>query len=90
MIHTFKDPSNPKITKGFQMTFENGNTISVMFGKGNYCANKMEAKDHCANAEVMIWDKDNNTIPIKGEEVEGWCSPERIVELMNKASKAKK
>ena len=28
------------ITKGFQMTFENGLTISVMFGTSNYCSRK--------------------------------------------------
>jgi len=26
--------------KGFQLTFENGRTLSVMFGYGNYCENR--------------------------------------------------
>jgi hypothetical protein len=54
--------------KGFQMTFENGWTISVQFGYGNYCTNrnhpdKMELHNQemvpCPDAEVMIWDKNN-------------------------------
>lgn len=33
---TFASTNN----KGFQMTFENGWTISVQFGFGNYCSNR--------------------------------------------------
>lgn len=55
--------------KGFHMTFDNGCTISVQFGPGNYCDNYdlsfdaprqmidgdlfLESKD----AEIGIWDK---------------------------------
>jgi hypothetical protein len=34
-MSNFKSTNN----KGFQMTFENGWTISVQFGYGNYCDN---------------------------------------------------
>jgi len=27
--------------KGFHLTFQNGYTISVQFGRGNYCMNNM-------------------------------------------------
>lgn len=63
-----------KITlgKGFHITFpENGFTVSVQFGFGNYCENQhdMELKEYlpdrsklksriaCPNAEVAIFDK---------------------------------
>ena len=29
--------------KGFHITFNNGLTISVQFGAGNYCSNKEES-----------------------------------------------
>ena len=34
------------VASGFTMKFSNGNTISVQFGMGNYCANKdVESKE---------------------------------------------
>jgi hypothetical protein len=39
---------------GFQMTFQNGCTISVQFNGRNYCD---EGK---TTAEVAVWDKDDN------------------------------
>jgi hypothetical protein len=40
-MSNFKSTEN----KGFQMTFENGWTISVQFGYGNYCDNTANQKD---------------------------------------------
>lgn len=67
-----------KITdgKGFQITFDNGVTVSVQFGIGNYCENRdTKIKDYSfieknrmlgeigsENAEVAIWDKEGNWI----------------------------
>ena len=60
--------------KGFAITFENGLTISVQCGAGNYCENKNknmieEFKRSCGesiiesnDAEIAIFDKDNNFI----------------------------
>lgn len=53
--------------KGFLMSFENGLTISVQWGPGNYCKNyskKYEVHDgrqmmidcESENAEVAVWD----------------------------------
>ena len=49
-------------SRGFQITFENGNTISVQFGKLNYCSNKgYDDKSYeSGNAEIAIWDEDGN------------------------------
>ena len=57
--------SNFKSTmrKGFQMTFENGLTVSVQWGAGNYCDNHCPpdmdwtfTKDaQSTNAEVAVW-----------------------------------
>ncbi|HDY88030.1 MAG TPA: hypothetical protein ENH82_07965 [bacterium] len=60
--------------KGFQITFENGYTISTMFDTLNYCKNKELGETsydktykhaeltECINAEIAIWenDKDGN------------------------------
>ena len=59
--------------KGFQITFENGWTISVQYGSGNYCENRnlhghdmIEWKNRdgviiSLNAEIAIWDENNIT-----------------------------
>lgn len=91
--------------KGFHMTFENGLTISVQFGYMNYCSNrdtnklfKLTSKhtirhDHdiqSENAEIMIWDKDNNTLTDlftkDGESdgtVAGWISVDRLADIIH-------
>ena len=64
---------------GFQMTFTNGNTISVQFGNANY------SDKGKTTAEVAAWDSNGEWIQL-GEhgDVKGWCSPEEVVEIMNK------
>ena len=59
--------------RGFHMTFNNGITISVQFGRGNYCErrdgsydayNKSDANTPIVvskNAEIAIWHKDSDT-----------------------------
>ena len=81
--------------KGFQMTFENGWTISVQFGHGNYCDNqKLETSinssmNHpiveCANAEIGIWDKDDNWY--ETDKVKGWVTPNEVAEWIEKVSR---
>jgi len=39
------------MNKGFAMTFENGITISVQFGYGNFCDNRMSNSFDAMNAE---------------------------------------
>jgi hypothetical protein len=54
--------------KGFQLTFNNGNTISVQFGAGNYCEHYNEFPDtkpvnifsyrkESKDAEIAVWNK---------------------------------
>jgi len=111
--------------KGFFMTFENGYTLSVQFGYGNYCANRglerrlidkllnmplgnlvddyaqTQAKlgeEGSATAEIAVWTEDGEGRNFCGQElgifkhdtVEGWCTPERVLEVMNIISKLEK
>lgn len=77
---------------GFQMTFDNGCTISVQFSKGNYCDQGE------TTAEVAVWDKDgdwyifneedNHNSLIKcpnGTEVIGYCTSNMVAHIMNLA-----
>ena len=89
--------------KGFQMTFKNGNTISVQWGFGNYCENRdgemtydMTGRDimtKSVDAEVATWDKDGNWnlrtfFPDANDDVKGWMSADEVLSLMNSVANA--
>ena len=70
--------------KGFSITFKNGITASVQFGRGNYCENRNKDLTNsdivsCVDAEIMAWDENNNDIL----EPQGWQSPEMIMDILN-------
>ena len=84
--------------KGFHMTFENGNTVSVQFGPGNYCdprhpdgrwCNRDEPKKvdewRADTAEVAAWDSDDRWHLHNGEDcqVVGWRTPKETLEFIN-------
>ncbi len=83
--------------KGFAMTFENGNTISVQFGSFNYCANRMNGTEYkhemkqdetsCENAEIAIWNNAGVWYDFGNDTVKGWCSVSEVMEWANKAEK---
>ena len=77
---------------GFHMTFDNGVTVSVQFGKHNYC-DQGETTD-----EVAVWDQnddwyifneeDNHNSLIKvdsGSDVIGHCTSNMVASIMNLA-----
>lgn len=69
---------------GFHMTFENGWTISVQFGKSNYIADR-EHDGHSINAEIAAWGPDGEWyyFPDSNDQVLGWQSPNQVLEWMN-------
>lgn len=76
--------------KGFQITFDNGWTVSVQFGYGNYCDNSRDRRTlfgldsaltqdvECANAEVARWYKDETM-----DEPDGWLTPSEALAFIN-------
>jgi hypothetical protein len=82
--------------KGFKITFANGNTISVQWGPMNYCEPShpqgRSAKHdepmkndfwEAENVEVAAWDKDQNWHNFGCDQVDGWRTPEQVLEFMN-------
>ena len=79
-----------KITRGtgFQMTFENGWTISVQFGYGNYCDNNRHPdgfdfgknKDivQSYDAEIAMWNNGTWYTFEDGDTVKGYCSADEV------------
>lgn len=85
-----------KITykKGFHVTFNNGYTVSVQFGPGNYCSNHdMEigksdeeaGKIGSHDAECAVIGPDGEFIEMEGwfDIVCGYMSPDEVLDLMN-------
>lgn len=82
--------------KGFHIEFDNGLTISVQFGYGNYCdnrdieTNKEQRTKVSTNAEIAIWDKNNNWYVFdKGDTVKGWVTANEIGIWIDKVRRAK-
>jgi len=80
--------------RGFQITFENGWTVSVQIGAGCYCANKDNKGDYntskpSPNAEIAAFKNDGNDrfwYDFGTDTVKGWCTPAEILEFMNMVS----
>ena len=63
--------------QGFKMTFNNGYTISIQFGSGNYC------DEGETTAEVAVWDSNGDWVRLEpNDDVRGHCSPEEVLEVM--------
>ena len=83
--------------KGFSITFENGNTVSVQWGSGNYCdpvhpdgrgagydaPTKDEGAWKSTTAEVAAWNSDGEWHNCGGDQVKGWMTPAQVLEFVN-------
>ena len=75
--------------KGFHVTFDNGYTVSVQFGPGNYGDNRYAprgAERECGimgsrTAEVAVWDR-LGTILFDDQLEKGYVSPEDVAKLL--------
>lgn len=89
-----------KITggKGFHITFENGYTVSVQWGPGNYCDNydsvigrddRVAGKSGSTTAECAVWGPDKEMIAYKGwgDKVGARMKPKDVLKLLNWAAK---
>lgn len=76
--------------KGFHITFDNGWTVSVQYGYGNYCSNnELECilidseAPACPDAEIAAWDKDNVWYEFESDTVKGSVTPKELLTFMN-------
>lgn len=85
--------------KGFQMTFKNGITISVQFGTRNYCDRRHFQADFNSemkepfvsspNAEIAIWDADNQWFFFGSDQVRGYVTPDEVADWIEAIRMAK-
>ena len=84
--------------KGFHITFDNGYTVSVQFGLGNYCSNRrLEPKKYHHNqlpvpeaktaetALMIMHERGTTFIPYKGDDVQGYQNAKDVLELLTYA-----
>ena len=84
---------------GFSITFNNGWTISVQFGYGNYCENgrhpdgynfyKGKDKITSSDAEIAIWNKEGDWYNFGTDSVKGYCTPDEVAEWIEKVKSFK-
>ena len=79
-------------SKGFQMFFSNGWTVSVQFGEGNYCETRIDETGHVASdtAEIAAWNHKNEWFKFPSDNVKGWCKPEEVARFVHAISTAPK
>lgn len=87
------------VNKGFHITFKNNWTISVQWGRGNYCHHGYigeyggeQKKDthHSPDCEIAIWYNDGETkknYDFGYDSVKGYCDPEEVADWIYKVSK---
>ena len=72
---------------GFSMTFKNGWTVSVQFGKDNYCDNRFDdiSKTRCPNAEIAAWDSSGDKhYYFDNDYVKGWVNADEVADFIVK------
>ena len=78
---------------GFQITFDNGYRLSVIFGYGSYSENKFNedarkdtgyfGKLESRDAEIAIISPNGSFVPLNtGDQVEGWITPDTLAEVV--------
>ena len=79
--------------KGFQITFDNGYTVSVQFGPGNYGSNRAETylttmnmPQSAALAETALIAPNGDFVAYKDDDVQGYQTASDVLELLNYAS----
>lgn len=81
--------------KGFHIGLSNGFTVSVQFGRGNYCEHHRDPvwdapeKGSSYNAETAVFSPKGELMPVNGETVRGWQSPDDVVRLLSTVARLK-
>ena len=74
--------------KGFQITFENGWTISVQWAEHNYSQRTdRPSPEESMTAECAVWDHKGDWFKLTGcDDVQGWMSPDEVAALITRVA----
>ena len=72
------------VYSGLTITFDNGYSINIQFGIGNYCENRSESKNKSKNVEVSIFDKDDIFYRLEGmtDDVKGYVQMDELADII--------
>ena len=77
-----------KIWQNFQITFENGYTVSIGIGSSHYCQNRINeandepVNDYCMDCEIAIKKPNGKFLRYRGDDVQGYVFPDRVAEII--------
>jgi hypothetical protein len=73
---------------GFQMTFENGWTISVQWAEFNYSQRTdRPSPEESKTAECAVWDHNGDWFKLTScDDVQGWMSPDEVAALITRVA----
>ena len=74
---------------GFGLTLENGYTVSVQFGSGNYCSGRERDErgtgSRCRNAEIAVLDPNGEFVALQDhDDVMGYQTVSQLIAIINK------
>lgn len=78
--------------KGFHIKFENGWTVSVQFGRGNYCDHYRSSASYgyagkSETAEIAAWDKSGEFYVFEGgDNVRGYVWADEVARFIKEVS----
>jgi hypothetical protein len=76
-----------KTQNGFRITCENGYSISVQFGLGNYCSNRSGDSNTSSDAEIAVLDGNGEFVALSEyDDVVGYQSVNDFVRILNLVS----
>jgi hypothetical protein len=81
--------SHPLVSKGVQLKLENGYTVSIQWGTGNYCQNyghrpksSGELLPESETAETAVIDAVGNFVSYKGNDVQARQTVEDVIQTL--------
>lgn len=82
--------------KGFRIEFTNGFALSVQWGPGNYCDRRYGDFDApsrvdswtATSAEIAVFAPSGEFVPLDGDDVAGWVTPNKVAAVMAVVSAA--
>ena len=77
----FKVYSEAPFSQGFTMTFDNGWTVSVQFGRANYADNR-RGGNQSKTAEIAAWDQNDDWYKFENDSVKGWRTPDEVADFI--------
>lgn len=80
--------SDSDIVTGVHVKLPNNWTVSIQWGKSNYCSNRFEKPSNsCQDAEIAAWDRNKNWFDFDHDTVKGYCDFSEVEEFISSISR---